>query len=256
MIKEELTKLLNDCVVQLTIEGQRRRGSGFFVAPGMILTCAHVVADLKSGQPFGDVINVRCKNNHPFGRTEIKTLIKDTDAALLSYSMEQSENLPCVMLDEKMESGNELYTFGYPDKDFEDGAPYTFEYEGMTGDWPPFMKFKQGQVLPGCSGAPLLNLRTGKVCGMLKFTLGNNGPMGGGGIPAGMILSQISELKGIQNAFHEKDRRWTDILKRLDDAPEESEANTAAKFDIHAENSEIGVIGDNATIHGGIKFGK
>ena len=167
--------------------------------------------------------------------------------------MEQSEDLPCVMLDEKIESGDELYTFGYPDKDFEDGAPYTFEYEGMTGDWPPFMKFKQGQVRPGCSGAPLLNLRTGKVCGMLKFTLGSSGPMGGGGILAGMILSQIGELASLQQAFHEKNRHWTDILKQPDDATEKSDADkSGTKYKIHAENSKIGIIGDNATIQGGI----
>jgi len=70
-----------------------------------------------------------------------------------------------------------------------------------------------------------------------------------------MILSQISELASLQQAFHEKDRRWTDLLKRTDDATEETEPDrSAAKYEIHAENSKIGVIGDNAAIRGGIKF--
>jgi len=250
-----LAKLLNECVVQLTIEGQRRHGTGFFVAPGLILTCAHVVADLKSGLPYSDVVNVRYKDKHNFSRTEIKQLITDNDVALLSYPTEQSEDMPCVWLDAETEPGDTLYTFGYPDQDFPEGAPYTFEFEGMTGGWPPLMKFKQGQVVPGTSGAPLLNQRTGKVCGMLKFTLSRGSTIGGGGTPTGMILSQISELKALQDAFHAKDRRWIDLLKRTNDATEEADPNISeAKYEIHAENSKIGVIGDNATIRGGMKF--
>jgi hypothetical protein len=39
-----LQALFERCVVQVTIGGQHN-GSGFFVAPGRVLTCAHVVRD-------------------------------------------------------------------------------------------------------------------------------------------------------------------------------------------------------------------
>ena len=71
-----------------------------------------------------------------------------------------------------------------------------------------------------------------------------------------MILSQISELASLQQAFHEKDRRWTDLLKRTDDATEEADPDrSAAKYEIYAENSKVGVIGDHAVIRGDLKIG-
>ncbi len=48
--------------------------------------------------------------------------------------------------------------------------PATFHCEGFTGDEPGLIKFALRQVRPGMSGAPLLNQRTGKVCGIVKFT--------------------------------------------------------------------------------------
>ena len=40
-------ELLPDCTVKITVPGQVGWGTGFFVASGLILTCAHVVKALK-----------------------------------------------------------------------------------------------------------------------------------------------------------------------------------------------------------------
>src|SRR2546429_9766952 len=40
---DTLYELLHRCTVRLSIPGEERRGTGFFVAHGLILTCAHVV---------------------------------------------------------------------------------------------------------------------------------------------------------------------------------------------------------------------
>jgi hypothetical protein len=44
------------------------------------------------------------------------------------------------------------------------------------------------------SGAPLLNQRTGKVCGIVKFTRDRSFDLGGGAVPTSVILAQFPEL--------------------------------------------------------------
>ena len=46
----QLDELLKLCTVKLSVPGKVGWGTGFFVAPGKILTCAHVVKDA-GGQP-------------------------------------------------------------------------------------------------------------------------------------------------------------------------------------------------------------
>jgi hypothetical protein len=40
-------------------------------------------------------------------------------------------------LDEALQTGQELYFFGYPDQDFDNGCLVTGSCEGFTGDVPP-----------------------------------------------------------------------------------------------------------------------
>jgi len=49
-------------------------------------------------------------------------------------------------------------------------------------------------VRPGMSGSPLLNQRTGKVCGIVKFTRDRSFNLGGGVVLTTTILSQFPEL--------------------------------------------------------------
>ena len=55
-----------------------------------------------------------------------------------------------------------------------------------------------------------------------------------------------------------QDEEIINLSKKLLAALEETEQGREAlgKYNIHAENSEIGNIGDNANIKGGIHFGK
>src|SRR6266536_1385762 len=43
-----LEQLLMACTVRVDIVGKKDRGTGFFVAPGYVLTCLHVVAEAKA----------------------------------------------------------------------------------------------------------------------------------------------------------------------------------------------------------------
>ena len=202
---QKLEQLLQRCTVKLSIPGKMGWGTGFFVAPGLILTCHHVVQDAGNGK-----VQVCWQNQEDFAEAVIERSLPEFDLALLQFSPPVAD-LPCVYLDESFQADDSLYTYGYPD-DFPQGAPVTAKCEGMTGDEPPLIKFKAGQVRPGLSGSPLLNQRTGKVCGIVKFTRDRSFDLGGGAVPTSEIFTQFPQLMELQQAFHQRDDRWTKLL--------------------------------------------
>jgi HEAT repeat protein/DNA polymerase III delta prime subunit len=203
-----LENLLQQCTVKLSLLGRIGWGTGFFVAPGWILTCAHVVQEAK-----GEPVQVRWQKQENWAQALVeRTLTEPFDLALLRVMLPTDANPPCVYLDESVYSRDPLYLFGYPDQDFPNGCPVTFNCEGLTGDEPALIKFALGQVRPGMSGSPLLNQRTGKVCGMVKFTRDRSFDLGGGGVSTRVILEQFPELRSFQQVFHGGDRRWINLI--------------------------------------------
>ncbi len=203
----QLEDLLQDCTVRITIPGQGGWGTGFFVATGLILTCAHVVK--RSPQQ----IQIEWQNESLNAVVELERSIPDPyDLALLRVTLATEGHPPCVWLDEEVRSRDPLYLFGYPDQDFPNGCPVAFHCEGLTGDEPALIKFALGQVRPGMSGSPLLNQRTGGVCGMVKFTRDRSSDLGGGAIPTRVILEQLPQLRELQQQFRQRDSRWIDCL--------------------------------------------
>ncbi|HYX16797.1 MAG TPA: trypsin-like peptidase domain-containing protein [Nostoc sp.] len=201
-----LFELLPQCTLRLNVFGKKGQGTGFFVAPRLIVTCAHVVKDTDVKQ-----INI-CWQERNY-TAFIKALSQDSrfDLALLELYEPVSDH-PCVYLGESVEPGDKLYSYGYTD-DYSNGEPATFECEGSSTD-PPLIKFKSGQVRPGMSGAPLLNLRTGKICGLVRLSRDRLLDMGGRAIPTTVILSQFRELVELQHNFHQKDEYWLKLLPK------------------------------------------
>jgi hypothetical protein len=197
-----LEGLLQQCTVQLKTPG-KGWGTGFFVAPRLILTCAHVTHAAR-----GEPIQVRWKNHGSFTEAIVEAEATNIDLVLLQLSPGTTFEHPCVLLDTDVQASDTLSMFGYPDQDFPNGCPVTVTCEGETGDSPPYLKFKLGQVRPGMSGSPLLNQRTRKVCGVVQFTLDRTSNLGGGAIPASTILQQFPSLLGLQQRFHERNRVW------------------------------------------------
>jgi CHASE2 domain-containing sensor protein len=209
MVNHSVEELLQQCTVKITVPEQHGHGTGFFVAPRLILTCAHVVKALEDKKA-----KIRWQDQENFAEAEIEQIHPSVDLALLRVTTtHEAVDIPCVYLDESLQTGDELYLFGYPDQDFPNGCPVTFNCEGLTGDEPPLIKFKLGQVRPGMSGSALLNRRTQKVCGIVKFTRDRSLDIGGGAVPTGVILSRLSDLKGLQKQFHKRDRRWQNFLQ-------------------------------------------
>lgn len=208
-MNERLDELLQCCTVKLKVPGKVVWGSGFLVAPGRILTCAHVVKEVK----LGGKVQVSGKNETSFPEATLAKSLPDYDLALLYFSPPPTDNLPCVYLSSEFQPYDKFYTFGYSDQ-FPDGTSVTSKCEGETFDKKKLLiLFNSGQIRPGISGSPLLNLRTGKVCGIVKFTRDRSFDLGGGAVPTSEILSQFPELEELQQAFHKQDSRWTNLLQ-------------------------------------------
>ncbi|MFC4530597.1 hypothetical protein [Sphaerisporangium dianthi] len=122
-------RLLREATVRLS------QGTGFVVAPGLLATCAHV-APGSAGVP-------------------------DLDLAFVPAP--QDAGAP-VLLSPELAIGDELWTYGHPAA-ARAGQPATFVYQGVSGTG--LVRAYGVPVGPGYSGSPVVNRRTGAVCGML-----------------------------------------------------------------------------------------
>ncbi len=184
MAKQELINLLKESTVFLS--SSSGVGTGFFVAPnGWIITCDHVVLESNN-------INVSWLNGK--GRqeftAEVKVRLSDPfDVALLKTKQVIPDH-KCVYLDNTLpQTGDKLYAFGYPQEygnTYSGGESITAEYEGQSfqDERLVALKFRAGQIPEGCSGSPLLNLRTGKVCGIIKSAFNS----GGRAVPCSLLF--------------------------------------------------------------------
>ena len=254
-MNKQFLELLHQCTVRLSTP-QEEHGTGFFVAPGHILTCAHVVETTK-----GELISINWQGQNYTDQVVEMRLPEDTkalDLALLRLTTDVF-NHPCVYLDEVIDLNDALYNYGYT-KAYPKGDPATFEFEGNTGDQPPLLKFKEGQVCPGLSGSPLLNQRTGMVCGIVNLTRDRHTDLGGRGVPISAAIVQWPDLVELQREFHQKDTRWKNFLLELKDkgVPEnipesgvvEFVGREKALFDLHQLLEEHNQVAIKAAITG------
>ncbi|GAC1655557.1 MAG: hypothetical protein NVS4B12_28040 [Ktedonobacteraceae bacterium] len=215
---------LHQCTMRLSSAEEDGHGTGFFVAPGLILTCEHVVHDAYKKR---QTIAIYWRGQRQSTLAQIIHVRPNVDLALLQTTLTDH---PCVYLVPGLKPGDDLYTYGYPanvDKgdalyDRANGDSATFTCEGWTA-WAQgqhvgqraWIKFKGGQSIPGLSGAPLFNKRTGYICGLVATTRDEFTDLGGRGIATETILRTFPALEQQQQQFHQRDRRWLDGLETL-----------------------------------------
>ena len=207
---QSLDEFLNDCTVR--VKTKDGHGTGFFVAPGLILTCAHVIKDaLENNTP----VSAYCKYNHEtisVGQIGTEDVFPGMypDLALLRVG---ARGHPCVLLGTGFRVHTDLYSYGYT-KDFPDGESTTVECEGTLEYGGTLIKLKDGQVKPGASGSPLLNEKTGAVCGMITNTRDRNSDLGGAGTSMETIFAKFPDLQRQNLSFHRRDPRWRELLEK------------------------------------------
>jgi Trypsin-like peptidase domain/NACHT domain len=164
-----LERRLLASTVALTSGG--RVGTGFFVAPDLVLTCAHVVG-ADGGRPRPILIEAgRDRAAERLTVVEGTWLTGESGGPDLVLLRAERDDHPYVLFSEVVEPGDELWGFGYPEGSYRTGEPVGFRYEGLSerADGARLLRVAHGQVRRGFSGSPVLNWRTGGICGLVRF---------------------------------------------------------------------------------------
>jgi hypothetical protein len=183
-----------DAIARITIEGTKIRGTGFLVAPNLVATALHVVADRKTEPPtfFPGTIHLEFSGHTIDAEVMPEKWNQDADCVLLRcLNPVPLAEYPTIPLRELNKSDDLWKTRGYPDAQWVDGTTWdgditsytallTNSYEKRKVPYQPVLQLfcKQagaGDGAPprGLSGAPVV-VGTAAV-GLLRFALMQNG---------------------------------------------------------------------------------
>jgi hypothetical protein len=197
-------------------------GAGFFVAPGQVLTCSHVIGDSETltvswdqdGQPPVEVPVVgRARRLADWGHAIPALAAGYPDIAVLDVAPLTGH--PCVAVDaQRPQQEDQFQAYGYPR---EGGAirltPARLAYRGLHGTAPTvYLDLASDTVKPGMSGAAVLNLRTGRVCGVIVASKHPGQPDGALTVPWSAVSGELADVVAASEAFHRQDRRWQTAL--------------------------------------------
>ncbi len=209
---ETLYELLNRCTVRIVVPATQEQGTGFFVAPGQVVTCAHVV---KGAPPDAPVqLFWRAQQDQPFQELSAQVRLKSEAQDVALLVVESALDHPCAWLAEESAPFQELYSFGYPQHLAAGGTSVRFTCEGWTErDEQTLLTLTDGQVVPGMSGAPVLSRQTGQVCGLLAITRDQGSNLGGRAILTRTLWQVVPALQDAQAAWKQQDQRWRICLE-------------------------------------------
>lgn len=206
-----------DCLVQVT--GGNKVGSGFFIAPGVVLTCGHVAGEktgvtlqaIWNGRAYAAKVTVSC----PAPRyAELWHL---PDLAVLTL-VDAPENHPALWLDDRQpETGARLGVAGFSDvysprtrrstvhlavPSDRSGMVDFLGHERLYGD--EALRVGNDELAEGMSGGPVLNPATGGVCGVIKTARRIGTDQGGLVIPTRGLRDLDPELYRRIRREHDK----------------------------------------------------
>src|SRR5215204_3939990 len=225
-LAEDLVNLVRACTVRIDrVADHRTLGTGFFVTPGTVLTCEHVISgessvkviwELDSAEPReARIVKVLAARGRP-----IPALDSDyPDVAVLSVA--GLDDHPCVATEAAWPAmGDDFQIYGYP----EEGrsvqlTPARLAYRGLKGIAPmEYLDLKSDVVQEGMSGSALLNLRTKRVCGIIVATKNRSHPDGGLAVPISAIAAELGDVLTANHEFHQVDGRWAAAASQQDPA--------------------------------------
>jgi hypothetical protein len=208
-----LHSLLQRCTVR--VDCTQSMGTGFFVAPGLVVTCAHVVTSISPGETVG-LQGEACLE----GRVLEKLPNPYRAGALPDIALVQIETStsahPYVLLDfdDDCRARDTLYGWGYSKKNpYGEALTPNSEGEGKRAisQDARLIKLRGSQIVPGLSGSPLLNERTGLVCGLIKYTRNKDLEAGGYAVRSSVLMEKFPAVARFQEQYQKSDSEWQSL---------------------------------------------
>ena len=213
-------ELMVACLVQLHGTDGDFLGTGSFVAPRTVLTCAHVVSDADPGlqvvwreNRFPAQIRKQIPLTHGSG-----DLYDLPDLAIVHVIADLSH--PCVWLgNSDPRRHSPLTGIGYRSMR---GLPGPFlqgvghDSVGLTVIGPSgsdgCLSVQGDGIVEGLSGSPVLDESNGRVCGLLKARRADGVAAGGWVIPIEAIARYLPDIVAANQAEHPPGSAWRDVV--------------------------------------------
>lgn len=215
-----LTEHLKKCLV--LIEGLDR-GSGFFVAPGTIVTCAHVagppdtaVTVTWQGRSLPGTVRWGSDPGEPDGFTAYP------DLAVVEVDLPDGGHQSVWLDDHRPASHTEFTVAGHARVYESAPVPISGRY-AHRGEHDEMIRLTDDTIEPGMSGGPVLDERTGGVCGVTKASRKQGQPAAGGVAVPIRALREIMppdryrELRRAHDRYHRRNRGWILLADKLPD---------------------------------------
>ncbi|MGY3442841.1 S1 family peptidase [Bradyrhizobium sp. USDA 4473] len=185
-----------EVTVKIEAKGASVNGTGFFVGPGLVLTCKHNVVDEK-----GALLDVVIKKISSDGRFTQQKPIKIEVSERADLALLRMEDLSnrYVVLDDALLYEQSLLGYGFQTSTSQVTLePIPLIYKGTRvalgqATSKGLCLAAEARLAHELSGSPLVNRQTLAVCGMLYRRL-NTGP-GGIGCPLEVIFTEFPELQ-------------------------------------------------------------
>ncbi len=212
---ERLKELLSRCTVRVQLDSGH--GTGFFVAPGVILTSFHVVQNAIAGNAAVTATTFDNRTLNASIREDGYRGPGGPDIALLDVEV---DDLPTVIFDLDPVPGEaRLVTGGYPSDSavpyqtrlLRSGGEQNYELD-RDGERRPSLRLLDEQVIGGMSGSPVLNIETGFVAGIIRLTLDDRYPLGGFATPMSSVLRELPALRTAFVRPGPTAKEWTALL--------------------------------------------
>ncbi|WP_406165100.1 serine protease [Streptomyces canus] len=223
-----LQSLLEGC--RVLVEGATE-GTGFFVAPGFVVSCAHV-----AGVEAGVHTRVRW-NDQDYEAVVVAASADAADRTSALYAfpdlailelLDPPDGHPCVWLDmARPPQGTELTAVGFTDTlQACAAAPRRVRLTagGRTAQASgQLVELVDGEINPGLSGGPVLNHASAGVCAVVKATRLEDTTMGGFAVPLDALrLLDPDVYRTVvekHDRFHRSDPRWGMLSDRMEQPP-------------------------------------
>ncbi|MEU6955795.1 trypsin-like peptidase domain-containing protein [Streptomyces sp. NPDC045714] len=221
-VLQNLQRLLTEC--RVFVDGEST-GSGFFVAPGLVVSCAHV-----AGAGVGGRVIVKWQ-----GRSYVGIVLSASEPPSYGMSLwpfpdlavvellDSPQGHPCVLLDPQLPWDESSVTAaGYTSVLDDTPAPrkVVLTVRGDTGyQNGELLELHGGEVNRGLSGGPVLSHVSGAVCALVKATRAEGTNLGGYGVSLSalrLLDPQVYvRLITAHDAFHDGDSRWSGLSDRI-----------------------------------------